>query len=202
MPRVLSVVDRSATDSVAGPAEGDEPPGATPGITIPGVQAPLLLPPVNLSAVPTSKHTVPRLTVSTRSDAFRRRFYPQAGMRDWNDWRWQNRHRVRNLSDLERMFHLTDDERQAIEAHHGALPLGITPYYASLVDGDNPAQALRRTVIPVLGEYLKSRGESDDPLSEDASSPLPGLVHRYPDRVLLLVTNFCSSFQSRIPACG
>lgn len=115
-------------------------------------------------------------------------------MRDWNDWRWQNRHRVRNLSDLERMFHLTDDERQAIEAHHGALPLGITPYYASLVDGDNPAQALRRTVIPVLGEYLKSRGESDDPLSEDASSPLPGLVHRYPDRVLLLVTNFCSVY--------
>lgn len=194
MPRVLSVLDRSVPDSITGPTDSEEPPNALPGVTIPGIQSPLPPPPVNLTAVPTSKHTVPRLTVSSRSDAFRRRFYPQAGLRDWNDWRWQNRHRVRNLSDLDRMFHLTDDERQAIETHHGALPLGITPYYASLIDADDPAQGLRRTVIPVLGEYLKSRGESDDPLGEDASSPLPGLVHRYPDRVLLLVTNFCSVY--------
>jgi lysine 2,3-aminomutase len=150
--------------------------------------------PVNLTPVPTTRPTIPRLTVSPRSDAFRRRFYPQAGLRDWNDWRWQNRTRVRALADLERMFQLTDDERQAIELHKGALPVGITPYYASLVDPENPEQSLRRTVLPVMGEYLRSRGEADDPLGEDAHSPVPGLVHRYPDRVLLLVTNFCSVY--------
>jgi lysine 2,3-aminomutase len=149
---------------------------------------------VNLTPVPTTRPTIPRLTVSPRSDAFRRRFFPQAGLRDWNDWRWQNRLRVRQLADLERMFSLTADEREAIARHQGALPVGITPYYASLVDPENPAQGLRRTVLPVGAEYLRSRGEADDPLGEDTHSPVPGLVHRYPDRVLLLVTNFCSVY--------
>ncbi len=176
MPRVLPVVDPAAVG------------------VVPGAVAPLAHGPVNLTPVPTTRPTIPRLTVSTRSDAFRRRFYPQAGLRDWNDWRWQNRSRVRTLGDLDRMFRLTDDERQAIEMHKGALPVGITPYYASLLDPENPAQGLRRTVVPVLGEYLRSRGEADDPLGEDGHSPLPGLVHRYPDRVLLLVTNFCSVY--------
>jgi lysine 2,3-aminomutase len=172
--------------------------GAVPGTPAPGqppaAPAPVQHGPVNLTPVPTTRPTIPRLTVSPRSDAFRRRFYPQAGLRDWNDWRWQNRTRVRALADLERMFRLTDDERQAIELHKGALPVGITPYYASLVDPENPEQGLRRTVLPVMGEYLRSRGEADDPLGEDAHSPVPGLVHRYPDRVLLLVTNFCSVY--------
>ncbi|MEO8223817.1 MAG: KamA family radical SAM protein [Gammaproteobacteria bacterium] len=161
---------------------------------VPGAVAPVPHGPVNLTPVPTTRPTIPRLTVSPGSDAFRRRFYPLAGLRDWNDWRWQNRSRVRTLGDLDRMFRLTDDERQAIEMHNGALPVGITPYYASLVDPENPAQGLRRTVIPVLGEYLRSRGEADDPLGEDGHSPVRGLVHRYPDRVLLLVTNFCSVY--------
>jgi lysine 2,3-aminomutase len=72
--------------------------------------------------------------------------------------------------------------------------VGITPYYASLLDPADPAQGLRRTVVPVGAEYLRSRGEADDPLGEDGTSPVPGLVHRYPDRVLLLVTNFCSVY--------
>jgi len=92
------------------------------------------------------------------------------------------------------MLGLTDDERQAIEAHKGALPVGITPYYASLLEPGNPAQGLRRTVVPVLAEARRSPGEADDPLGEDGHSPVPGLVHRYPDRVLLLVTNFCSVY--------
>jgi lysine 2,3-aminomutase len=169
-------------------------PGPNPAGQAPAGPVPVQHGPVNLTPVPTTRPTIPRLTVSQRSDAFRRRFYPQAGLRDWNDWRWQNRTRVRALADLERMFRLTDDERQSIEMHKGALPVGITPYYASLVDPENPAQGLRRTVLPVMGEYLRSRGEADDPLGEDAHSPVPGLVHRYPDRVLLLVTNFCSVY--------
>lgn len=185
MPRALTVVDPSAVGAVPGP----NPAGQAPAATVPVQHGP-----VNLTPVPTTRPTIPRLTVSQRSDAFRRRFYPQAGLRDWNDWRWQNRTRVRALADLDRMFRLTDDERQSIEMHKGALPVGITPYYASLVDPENPAQGLRRTVLPVMGEYLRSRGEADDPLGEDAHSPVPGLVHRYPDRVLLLVTNFCSVY--------
>jgi lysine 2,3-aminomutase len=135
-----------------------------------------------------------RFCVSERSAEFLARLYPQASVDDWNDWRWQNRHRVRTLADLERMIDLSDDERTAIKQHTGALPVGITPYYASLLDRADPLQPLRRTVVPVLGEYVLSRGENDDPLGEDSHSPVPGLVHRYPDRVLLLVTNFCSVY--------
>jgi lysine 2,3-aminomutase len=135
-----------------------------------------------------------KFRVSERSAEFLRRCYPDATLEEWNDWRWQNRNRVRTLADLERMITLSDEERDAIRRHTGALPVGITPYYASLLDHQDASQGLRRTVVPVLGEYETSRGENEDPLGEDSHSPVPGLVHRYPDRVLLLVTNFCSVY--------
>ncbi len=135
-----------------------------------------------------------KLRVSARSREFLAEFYPQATVDDWNDWRWQNRNRVRTLADLERMIVLADEEIAAIRRHTGALPVGITPYYASLVSREDWRQGIRRTVVPVLGEYETSRGEAEDPLGEDTHSPVPGLVHRYPDRVLLLVTNFCSVY--------
>jgi lysine 2,3-aminomutase len=136
----------------------------------------------------------PRLVISARANEFRKRFYPGVTASEWNDWRWQNRNRVRTVDDLARMINLSDDERDAIARHHGPLPVGIPPYYASLLDRDDPAQGLRRTVVPVGGEYLRTPGEADDPLGEDEDSPVPGLVHRYPDRVLFLVTNFCSTY--------
>ena len=74
------------------------------------------------------------------------------------------------------------------------LPVSITPYYMSLVSRDDRNQPLRRTVIPTTAEFDRGLGEADDPLGEDGDSPVPGLVHRYPDRVLLLVTDFCSSY--------
>ena len=74
------------------------------------------------------------------------------------------------------------------------LPVSITPYYMSLVSRDDRSQPLRRTVIPTTAEFDRGPGEADDPLGEDGDSPVPGLVHRYPDRVLLLVTDFCSSY--------
>jgi lysine 2,3-aminomutase len=74
------------------------------------------------------------------------------------------------------------------------LPVSVTPYYMSLVSRDDRNQPLRKTVIPTTHEFLKNPGEADDPLHEDDDSPIPGLVHRYPDRVLLLVTDFCSSY--------
>jgi lysine 2,3-aminomutase len=74
------------------------------------------------------------------------------------------------------------------------LPVGISPYYMSLLDSDDPHHPLRRTVVPTLHEFVRAEGEADDPLSEDAHSPVPGLVHRYPDRVLLLPLDFCSTY--------
>jgi lysine 2,3-aminomutase len=136
----------------------------------------------------------PRLVISEKSNRFRRQFFPRATQQDWNDWHWQNRNRIRSLEDLDRIVELTADERAAIQRHSGSLPVGITPYYASLLDPHDSAQGLRKTVVPQLAEYVRSAGEADDPLGEDDHSPVRGLVHRYPDRVLLLVTNFCSVY--------
>jgi len=132
--------------------------------------------------------------MSARSTEFLRRNYPAASVDNWNSWRWQNSNRVRTLAELERLIDLGDEEIEAIRRHSGALPVGITPYYASLLHRHDATQGLRRTVVPVLGEYETARGENSDPLDEDGHSPVPGLVHRYPDRVLLLVTNFCSVY--------
>jgi lysine 2,3-aminomutase len=77
--------------------------------------------------------------------------------------------------------------------HHGNLPVSITPYYASLLDRYDPNHPLRRTVVPVTAEYRIAPEESGDPLGEEHTSPVPGIVHRYPDRVLFLVTDFCST---------
>ncbi|MDH4225447.1 MAG: KamA family radical SAM protein [Deltaproteobacteria bacterium] len=141
-----------------------------------------------------SQNSIPRLTISSRARLFRKNHFPQVSSREWNDWRWQNRNRVKNVDQLSRILNLTPDELAAFGGKGSQLPLGITPYYASLLDPQNPDQPLRRTVVPVGGELLKTPGEADDPLGEDSHRPVPGLVHRYPDRVLFLVTNFCSTY--------
>ena len=137
---------------------------------------------------------VPRFRSSTRALFFRRRFFPDANVADWNDWPWQLRHRVRDMNKLSRILQLSENERAGSASSASQLPTAITPYYASLLDKDNPQQPLRRTVVPVSAEYVCSPGEAIDPLEEDHQSPVPGLVHRYPDRVLLLVTGFCATY--------
>ncbi len=128
---------------------------------------------------------------SSRVRLFRRTFFPDASAREWNDWRWQLRHSIRGLEALERVLHLSEDERSALERSRNSLPNRITPYYASLLDRDDPTQPLRRTMVMVNQEFVRTPEEKIDPLSEDADSPVPGLVHRYPDRVLFLVTGTC-----------
>ena len=135
-----------------------------------------------------------RQTTNSRTRAFRRRHFPDVANRDWNDWRWQSRNRVRTLAQLEKMLNLSDEERQALVQGGTMLPVGISPYYMSLLDAEDPQQPLRRTVVPTLNEFVRTEGEADDPLGEDAHSPVPGLVHRYPDRVLLLPLDFCSTY--------
>jgi lysine 2,3-aminomutase len=92
------------------------------------------------------------------------------------------------------MLRLSADEREALVQGGTMLPVGITPYYMSLLDEHDSSQPLRRTVVPTLNEFLRTPGEADDPLGEDSHSPVPGLVHRYPDRVLLLPLDFCSTY--------
>jgi lysine 2,3-aminomutase len=133
----------------------------------------------------------PRSTPQTR--AFRRTFYSDATDKQWNDWRWQVRNRVRTPQQLGLMLELSDEEREGL-GRAGSLPLGITPYYMSLISRHDSQQPLRRTVIPTVHEFAQCAGEADDPLGEEHDSPTPGLIHRYPDRVLLLALDFCSSY--------
>ena len=147
----------------------------------------------------------PRESAAVR--AFRKAYYPEVALGDWNDWRWQSRHRIRTLAQMERVFELCDDERRAIQEGGSMLPIGITPYYTSLLSRTDPKQGLRRTVVPTLQEFVRVPGEADDPLGEDGHSPVPGIVHRYPDRVLFLALDFCSTYcryctRSRVVGSG
>ncbi|HIJ56095.1 MAG TPA: KamA family radical SAM protein [Deltaproteobacteria bacterium] len=134
------------------------------------------------------------LRENPRTQDFRYRFYPSVTSNQWNDWRWQLRNRITTLDGLKRIFRFSEDESAAINGEKDSLPVAVTPYYASLLDALDPQQALRRTVIPTMGEHICSPGEAHDPLGEEKDSPAPGLVHRYPDRVLFLVTEFCSTY--------
>jgi lysine 2,3-aminomutase len=133
-------------------------------------------------------------SLSKRSSEFLSIYFPEATEKDWLNYKWQLKNSVRNIGQLARFLTLTDNEIRPEEPIHNTLPLQITPYYLSLLDKDNPEQGLRKTMVPVLDEFRVSNGEISDPLSEGNHSPVQNIVHRYPDRVLFLVTGFCSSY--------
>jgi lysine 2,3-aminomutase len=112
----------------------------------------------------------------------------------WRDWRWQLQHRITRLDELARIVRLTDDERAGIAAAPELFRVGITPYYASLMDPEHPSCPVRMQSIPVAAEASRALGEYEDPLGEDALSPAPAIVHRYPDRVLLLALDRCAVY--------
>lgn len=128
------------------------------------------------------------------SRRLRRAFFPDATDREWSDWQWQLRHRFRQHDALRRVLRLSVAEDKALELANGMLPVAVTPHYMGLVAPRDPEQAIRRAVIPTVYERNRGPGEADDPLGEEAQSPVPGLVHRYSDRVLLLATDFCSTY--------
>lgn len=111
----------------------------------------------------------------------------------WNDWRWQLSHRLNSVEEFEKVFTLTDSEKKALSTSN-LFRVEITPYFASLVNPDDPEDPIRKQVIPTAGEILPFTGMMEDSLSEDRHSPVPGLVHRYPDRALMLVTTQCASY--------
>jgi len=111
----------------------------------------------------------------------------------WQDWRWQLANRLSSVEELGKAIHLTPDEIEGLSAP-GRFRVDVTPYFASLIDSDDPACPIRRQVIPTAQELVPFSGERTDSLAEDSHSPVPGLVHRYPDRVLMLVTTQCASY--------
>jgi lysine 2,3-aminomutase len=114
--------------------------------------------------------------------------------KEWNDWRWQLRHRITTLEQLKEILELTPEEIEGIRHSKGRLALAVTPYFASLMDPVNPNCPIRRQAIPRVEELRLSKNDLVDPCGEDKNSPVPGLVHRYPDRVLLLVTDQCATY--------
>jgi len=123
----------------------------------------------------------------------RAQFYKDVPDEQWNDWRWQLSHRLNALEDFEPVLELTPSERRALSSGH-LFRVEITPYFASLIDSNDPNDPVRRQVIPTDLEMVQFTGMMEDSLSEDAHSPVPGLVHRYPDRVLMLLTTQCASY--------
>ncbi len=132
--------------------------------------------------------------VSNRSSEFIRRYFPLANTESWNDWRWQLRNSFTTAESLARVISLTDDEINTLNGLKNRLPLRITPYYLSLIYDSENGSPLRRTMIPTSDELVITEAEKADPLNEMGNSPVPGIIHRYPDRALFTVTQFCSSY--------
>ncbi len=124
-----------------------------------------------------------------------RGFWSHVPEPDWNDWRWQLKNRITTLEQLERLMPtLTPEERAGTVLANSKLALAITPYFFNLIDAADENDPIRWQVIPRIEETNTATWEMSDPCGEDAHSPVPGLVHRYPDRVLFLVTDRCASY--------
>lgn len=112
----------------------------------------------------------------------------------WNDWHWQVDNRISTVEQIKQIVNLTPEEESDISKVMDGFRVGITPYYASLMDPDDPGCPVRKQAVPVIQETHRSEADMLDPLHEDEDSPAPGLTHRYPDRVLFLITDQCSMY--------
>jgi lysine 2,3-aminomutase len=120
--------------------------------------------------------------------------YKDVNPLDWEDWRWQMKNRVTKLEQIAQIIKLTPEEESGIKNAKGRMAMAITPYWASLIDQEDPHCPIRRQSVPTIDEYKIGPHEMTDPCGEDTDSPAPYLVHRYPDRVLLLATEQCAMY--------
>ncbi len=120
--------------------------------------------------------------------------FPEVTDAQWNDWKWQVKNRIETLDQLKKYISLTPEEEEGVKKTLSTLRMAITPYYLSLIDPENPNCPIRRQAIPTGAETHQSAADLLDPLHEDEDSPTPGLTHRYPDRVLMLITDMCSMY--------
>ena len=113
---------------------------------------------------------------------------------EWNDWEWQYSHRIDDVETLSKIIRLGEKDREDIKTSLGRFRMAITPYYASLVDSDDPLCPIRMQAVPAIYETHVQPWEKKDPLSEEHDSPVPNIVHRYPDRALFMVTRQCAMY--------
>ena len=114
--------------------------------------------------------------------------------KDWNNWIWQQQKRIKSMEQLEKVINVTEEERSTFAQSHEMFNMGITPYYASLIDKDDPNCPIRLQSVPKSGELNILSMEMEDPLGEEKWMPVPGITHRYPDRVLFYTTHNCPVF--------
>lgn len=124
----------------------------------------------------------------------RKELFPNVSDKDWNDWTWQVRNRIETVDQLKKYLKLTEEEEAGIRESLKTLRMAITPYYLSLIDPDDPNDPVRKQAVPSSLELHRADADLEDPLHEDSDSPVPGLTHRYPDRVLMLITDKCSMY--------
>ncbi|MBI3333044.1 MAG: KamA family radical SAM protein [Candidatus Omnitrophica bacterium] len=115
-------------------------------------------------------------------------------LQEWEDWHWQLRNRIYTAEQLSQVIRLTPDEEAAVRRREGRLVMAIPPYWVSLMDPEDPSCPIRRQAVPVAEEFVVGPHDMLDPCGEDGRMPVPGLVHRYPDRVLFLVTEQCAMY--------
>ena len=124
----------------------------------------------------------------------KQKYFPYVTDEEWKDWHWQVRNRITNTKDLRKYINITKEEEEQIKKVLIKFRMAITPYYLSLIDPLNPNCPIRKQSIPCISEMSVGQYDLVDPLEEDIDSPTPGLTHRYPDRVLFLITDMCSMY--------
>jgi len=130
-----------------------------------------------------------------RIKLFYKKYFNETDSACINDWKWQMKNRVTQLSELKNILQLSDDELKSFDAEgRQLLPMSITPYYLSLFNSEDEKNPLRLSMVPTYKEFHHGKGEAEDPLGEEKYSPVPGIVHRYPDRVLFLISDICAAY--------
>ena len=128
------------------------------------------------------------------AESRRKQLFPDVTDEQWDDWKWQVKNRIETLEDLKKYISLTAEEEEGVKKTLSTLRMAITPYYLSLINPDDPNDPVRKQCIPTGLETHQASADLLDPLHEDEDSPTPGLTHRYPDRVLFLITDMCSMY--------
>ena len=131
---------------------------------------------------------------SKRSLTIKEKFFNLVPEKDWNDWKWQFRHRITTVDELARYIPLSSKEQAEIKLVISRYPFSVTPYYLSLINPQDPNDPIRKQAVPCFEEITMADMGEEDPLEEKRDSVVPGLVHRYPDRVLMVLTDICPMF--------
>ena len=136
--------------------------------------------------------TAEGISVTRQPASKARSIWRDVPMDDWNDWHWQMRHRITTAEEMARVVPMTPNEQRTIERALDRFRFAVPPYYASLIDPDDPACPIRLQAVPGAGELAVGEFDIEDPLNEDGDSVAPGMTHRYPDRVLWVVMHECA----------